>query len=209
MSSPGSKRASTSSLPATGQRRALGATSSLQRTIRSFVQKKSMEGVHSSPTTILGSSSNYGNVSGVEMNADDARVRGIADGDMVEVCNGCGACHAACKVEHGITKTGTWLRNRYENRATLALLTMGRNQCDEPDCMRICPVKAYAKDEDGLVIQDHAKCIGYKACITARSWHKPAFREKDWKISKGDFCAHRLANGLPPACVAACANGTI
>lgn len=66
-------------------------------------------------------------------------------------CNGCGACLVACKVEHGITETGTWLRTRYENRATQALLTMGCNHCDEPACMKICPVKAYSKDDDGLV----------------------------------------------------------
>lgn len=28
----------------------------------------------------------------------------------------------------------------------------------------VCPVKAYHKDADGLVIQDHAKCIGCGAC---------------------------------------------
>ena len=124
-------------------------------------------------------------------------------------CNGCGACLVACKVEHGITETGTWLRTRYENRATQALLTMGCNHCDEPACMKICPVKAYSKDDDGLVIQDHAKCIGCKACIAACPWHKPAFSEKDGKTHKCDFCARRLAKGLPPACVAACANRAI
>lgn len=78
-------------------------------------------------------------------------------------CTGCGACVVACKEEKGVPD-GVWLRKRYENVHDFNYITQGCNHCDDPACASVCPVKAYHKDADGLVIQDHAKCIGCGAC---------------------------------------------
>lgn len=118
-------------------------------------------------------------------------------------CNGCGACIMACK-EAKAMPDDVFLRVRKENPATTAYITMGCNHCEDPACMKVCPVKAYRQDQDGLVIQDHAKCIGCKACITACPYHAPKFSEDDKKVWKCDACADRLAKGQKPACVANC-----
>lgn len=76
---------------------------------------------------------------------------------------GAAPCVVACKEEKGVPD-GVWLRKRYENVHDFNYITQGCNHCDDPACASVCPVKAYHKDADGLVIQDHAKCIGCGAC---------------------------------------------
>lgn len=118
-------------------------------------------------------------------------------------CNGCGACVIACKEEKQVPD-GVWLRRRKENPVTTAFITMGCNHCDDPACLAICPVKACHKDPDGLVIQDHSKCIGCKACMMACPYHVPSYSADEGKVYKCDGCAKRLAEGKKPACVANC-----
>ena len=123
-------------------------------------------------------------------------------------CNGCGACVIACKEEKRLPD-GVWNRKRYETEHTCAYLTLGCNHCDDPACLAICPVGAYRKDPDGLVIQDHAKCIGCGACAKACPFGAPSFSQQERKMYKCDACAPRLARGLKPACVANCPCGAL
>lgn len=124
-------------------------------------------------------------------------------------CNGCGACVIACKEIHNMLPDDVWLRRREENNKSLAYLTMGCNHCQDPACLKVCPVKAYRKEPDGLVLQDHHKCIGCKACMAACPYHVPVYSETDRKVHKCDGCASLLAQGKLPACVKNCPTGAI
>ena len=123
-------------------------------------------------------------------------------------CNGCGACVIACKEEKALPD-GVWLRKRYENVHTAAFLTMSCNHCEDPVCVKVCPVHAYKQDPDGLVIQDHAKCIGCGACLKACPFEAPSFSQAEKKMYKCDGCASRLAKGQQPACVQNCTCGAL
>lgn len=123
-------------------------------------------------------------------------------------CNGCGACIMACK-EAKALPGDVFLRIRKENPVTTAYITMGCNHCEDPACVIACPVQAYKQDADGLVIQDHAKCIGCKACLQACPYQAPKFSEEDKKVWKCDGCVALLAQGKKPACVANCSCGAL
>jgi len=84
-------------------------------------------------------------------------------------------------------------------------LSVSCNHCEEPSCLKACPVGAYSKEEEfGVVLHDKKKCIGCKRCIAACPYGAPQFNEKEKKVDKCDFCIHRLKAGLPPACVRTC-----
>jgi molybdopterin-containing oxidoreductase family iron-sulfur binding subunit len=95
------------------------------------------------------------------------------------------------------------------------------NHCDNPPCVRVCPVKATWKRDDGIVMMDYHRCIGCRYCMAAcpygaRSfnWLDPRPRIKELNpefptrtkgvVEKCNFCEERLARGRAPACVEAC-----
>lgn len=125
----------------------------------------------------------------------------------MQACYGCQTCEIACKVEHKLAQGVRWRRVRKretENPASISTLSMSCNHCEKPECMRVCPVKAYSKRADGLVIQDHKRCIGCRMCIMACPYGAPSYDEKEGKVSKCDYCASRIDKGLMPRCVEAC-----
>lgn len=81
---------------------------------------------------------------------------------------------------------------------------MGCNHCDEPACLNNCPVGAYTKREDGIVVQDNDACIGCKTCIEVCPYSAPSFDEEKTKVFKCDMCIGRQEQGLEPTCVMSC-----
>ena len=99
-------------------------------------------------------------------------------------------------------------------------------QCENAPCVNVCPVAATYHDKDGVVLIDHHRCIGCRLCMAACpyhrrffNWTKPelppeaAFAEYSplypvpavkGTVIKCMFCAHFLANGKLPFCVAGC-----
>jgi len=97
------------------------------------------------------------------------------------------------------------------------------NHCDNPPCVRVCPTQATWKREDGIVMMDYHRCIGCRYCMAACPYGSRSFNWRDpgpfinevnpdfpmrtrGVVEKCNFCAERLVEGLPPACVEACQN---
>lgn len=123
-------------------------------------------------------------------------------------CNGCRACVVACK-EQQQTPDGVWLRQVEQTPDQLIWFSKTCNHCERPACIPVCPVKAYTQEPDGIVVQDHAKCIGCQACIAACPFKAPVFDPASHKVFKCDGCIKLLAAGLLPACVQACTTGAL
>ena len=100
--------------------------------------------------------------------------------------------------------------------------------CDDPACMKVCPMKAIHKGPHGEVLVDQQKCIGCKMCANACPYDVPVFNTEGRTSYFGDkqplvvrpakphtertpgkaehctLCVHRTERGLLPACVEAC-----
>lgn len=127
-------------------------------------------------------------------------------------CFGCKACQMACEDEH-LQKPGVFMRRvRLLDAgadAGTAFVSMSCNHCDDPQCMKVCPVGAYSKLEDGTVVQNHDVCIGCKSCIMACPFHAPAFDAEEGATYKCDGCLERRRAGLEPRCVVTCPGANI
>ncbi|WP_371364235.1 Anaerobic dimethyl sulfoxide reductase chain B [Sporomusa rhizae] len=125
----------------------------------------------------------------------------------MQTCYGCQTCEIACKSENNLARGVRWRRVRkleIENPSSISTLSMSCNHCEKPECMRVCPAKAYSKRPDGVVVQDHARCLGCRMCIIACPYSAPSYDEKEGKVSKCNYCASRIDKGLKPRCVEAC-----
>lgn len=87
-------------------------------------------------------------------------------------CVGCDSCTVACKAENrtppGVTynvvleqETGAYPNVRIEAIPRPCM------QCENPACVSVCPVSATYRGDDGIVVIDADRCIGYKYCIAA------------------------------------------
>ncbi len=143
-------------------------------------------------------------------------------------CDGCKKCTEACNAEHFVPPGQDWIKvyeieDDYGRKYFLPRPCM---HCENAPCLKVCPVGATFRREDGVVLVDHRRCIGCRYCMAAcpydvRSfnWSQPSVTaeelahpyspEAPWPhrvgtVEKCMFCAHRSAEGLLPACVRGC-----
>jgi molybdopterin-containing oxidoreductase family iron-sulfur binding subunit len=152
-------------------------------------------------------------------------------------CMGCHTCALTCKIENNLPKQGWWNRILTEGggyqdtpagvypNLTMTYIPLACQHCENPACVRVCPVGAtYKREEDGVVFQDYDKCIGCRMCMAAcpytgvrsYNWEEPAYYydfalggtgippHQKHTVEKCTMCAHRLARGEEPACVNSC-----
>ena len=102
-------------------------------------------------------------------------------------------------------------------------------QCDNPPCVKVCPVEATWQEPDGIVVVDYDWCIGCRYCEAACpyharrfNWTKPQIPAEELNpnmhylgnrprpkgvMEKCTFCLHRTREGRLPACLEACPTG--
>lgn len=126
----------------------------------------------------------------------------------MQACYGCQTCEISCKSQNRLAAGVRWRQVRSldsESPIAHSTLSMACNHCENPECVRVCPVGAYTKREkDGLVIQDHDSCIGCRMCVMACPYGAPQYDPEEGKVSKCHGCYPRLDVGLPPRCAEAC-----
>ncbi|RMG72635.1 MAG: 4Fe-4S dicluster domain-containing protein [Nitrospirae bacterium] len=130
-------------------------------------------------------------------------------------CIDCERCKEACAETNHVPDYGyrTTILERYvpdavgQKREFIPLVCM---QCNNPPCVRACPVKATYKDRrTGIVMMNYSKCIGCKTCVEACPYNARYFNEEKHAIDKCNFCFDtRLSKGERlTACAAACPAG--
>jgi molybdopterin-containing oxidoreductase family iron-sulfur binding subunit len=152
-------------------------------------------------------------------------------------CIGCHTCAMACKVENNLPDGVWWNRTLTiggDEMDTAAgtfpnlekvYLTLACQQCENPACIKVCPVGAtYKREEDGVVLQDYDRCIGCRYCMVACpytgvrqfNWDEPKYQidfalgdaavpvHQANTVEKCTFCFHRLAKGEDPFCIEIC-----
>jgi Fe-S-cluster-containing dehydrogenase component/Ni/Fe-hydrogenase subunit HybB-like protein len=129
-------------------------------------------------------------------------------------CIGCHACTVACKTEHEVPlgQFRTWVK--YVDSGTFPDSTrdfgvMRCNHCTDAPCVKICPTTALFKRDDGIVDFDNERCIGCKSCMQACPYDAIYIDEETHTAAKCNFCAHRVDEGLEPACVTVCPTHSI
>lgn len=102
-------------------------------------------------------------------------------------------------------------------------------QCENPPCVKACPVEATWQEKDGITVIDYDWCIGCRYCQAACPYWARRFNFAEPEIpedrlnpnmaylsnrprpkgvvEKCHFCLHRTREGKLPACLEACPTG--
>ncbi|GBD86526.1 tetrathionate reductase subunit B precursor [bacterium BMS3Abin03] len=145
----------------------------------------------------------------------------------LDKCTGCGDCMAACKLENNVaivspeqTEEGRvmfWMdmMSVYDGEyphVKVKRIPKPCFHCDNPPCIKVCPVHATYINPEGLVGQIYHRCIGCRYCMAACpytakvfNWYEPEWAEEfktclnpdvslrmKGVVEKCSFCAHRL-----------------
>lgn len=129
-------------------------------------------------------------------------------------CIGCNACTLACKSENDVP-LGVWRswvkrveKGRYPHSMEFFLPILCNN-CENPICVTVCPVKAGIIRPDGIVYIDPHRCIGCRYCMASCPYGVRYIHPTKKIAEKCYWCHHRVDAGLEPACVEACPTDAI
>lgn len=167
----------------------------------------------------------------------------------LSICIGCRKCAEACHVEnnHDRPSHQSYIRvfemqkggiDFEKGNATYDhpvpakdkyYMPVQCQQCENPPCVKACPIEATWQEADGIVVVDYNWCIGCRYCEAACpyharrfNWEKPQVPAKDINpnqsylsnrvrpqgvMEKCTFCLHRTREGRLPACLEACPTG--
>lgn len=169
--------------------------------------------------------------------SDDEARKGIEGKSFVMVidlsrCKNLKKCQSACDHMHHVHPGQNWIKvypmKDAEHTASYWQPTTCMH-CDEPPCVKVCPVDATFKRQDGIVLIDSNRCVGCRFCMAACpystrvfNWEDPGLPQaiahqhysaetsvpqKKGTPGKCDFCPDMVREGELPHCVSACPNG--
>ena len=154
----------------------------------------------------------------------------------LERCVGRNTCANACKMQNNIPMNMLYIRVETDGVDTAdgaqgtypdlsrTYIPVACQHCENPACLKVCPVGATYKDDMGRVEIHYDKCIGCRMCMAAcpytgvRSfnWEEPKYpvdhavgdadvpKHQKHVVEKCTFCYQRLAREEVPACMELC-----
>ncbi len=132
---------------------------------------------------------------------------------VMEKCVACKGCEMACAIEHSQSKNLAMAmhetptpRPRVRVQAAGSYSYPSRcNHCQDAACVTACPTGAMARrGANNAVTVDKDKCIGCWMCVMVCPFGGVTADPATKRALKCDLCPERAAEGLEPACVAAC-----
>lgn len=168
----------------------------------------------------------------------DAARQGIPGRSFVMVidlarCKNARKCIEGCQEGHNLRPDQEWLNvvlMKDHPEAEPYWFPRQCFHCDNPPCVKVCPVGATFKRQDNLVLVDDNRCIGCKFCVVACpysvrifNWEEPpksdvpkeeyspevSLPAQIGTVSKCDFCADRSREGKLPYCTTSCPMGAM
>jgi Fe-S-cluster-containing dehydrogenase component len=117
----------------------------------------------------------------------------------LDKCFACQSCTLACRMENNTAVAGPdqaardrailwnevlpFVEGEYP-KVQVLLVPRPCQQCDNPACIRVCPVRATYKNDEGVVLVDYDRCIGCRMCTVACpyqvryfNWYRPEWPE--------------------------------
>ncbi|NBV17716.1 sulfate reduction electron transfer complex DsrMKJOP subunit DsrO [Janthinobacterium sp.] len=130
----------------------------------------------------------------------------------VQKCIGCQACTVSCIMENAVPENSfrtvvSTYEVKEDKRCGTYMLPRLCNHCANPPCIPVCPVGATFQRKDGVVVVDGDRCVGCAYCVQACPYDARFINHETGKADKCTFCAHRVDEGLLPACVETCVGG--
>ncbi|MBI5010181.1 MAG: 4Fe-4S dicluster domain-containing protein [Bacteroidia bacterium] len=129
------------------------------------------------------------------------------------LCVNCKACSAACSLENHFTvnvRNVLTYNREVSSSVPLSHLSIACNHCENPVCMKGCPVSAYRLDSfSDAVIVDDSRCFGCKYCVWNCPYDAPKYEPEKGVIGKCHLCYSRLGEGVEPACTSGCPTGAL
>jgi menaquinone reductase, iron-sulfur cluster-binding subunit len=142
-------------------------------------------------------------------------------------CTGCQACVVACRAENNVPIAGAantekgrsifWMNQLITSEGDYPVLQRQFlptpcNHCEDPPCIKVCPVGATSQTEEGITQQIPDRCIGCRLCEVSCPYTRRYFNwsEPEWPgelreqlnpdvavrphgvIEKCQFCHHRI-----------------
>jgi molybdopterin-containing oxidoreductase family iron-sulfur binding subunit len=145
----------------------------------------------------------------------------------LDKCSACQSCVVACRAENNVPFAGEKLTDQGRAMFWMELLPLVEGEyprvsgrfiplpcmhCEHPPCIKVCPVGATYLNDEGLVAQIYARCIGCRFCTVACpytrrffNWYAPEWpdgtdrylnpdvpKRPKGVVEKCSFCVQRI-----------------